>query len=100
MVTPQHLLDIVMVPVATRATNITNISYWEIVPKSLVYIDQRILLNYYTFMHGKQFKIESSDYFQMFVYIQNFDVYLIDRYCTVWSITSVFPEAQLFQFFF
>ena len=50
-----------MVPVVTRAPNITNISCWKIAPKPLVYIDPRILLNYYTFISGKQFKIESSD---------------------------------------
>ena len=42
-----------MVPVVTRAPNITNISYWKIAPKPLVYIDPRILLNYYTFIPGK-----------------------------------------------
>ena len=72
-----------MVPVVTLAPNIMNISCWKIAPKSLVYIDPRILLNYYTFTFlqllylAKQFKIESSDIFQ------NFDVYFINRYLTV-----------------
>ena len=42
-----------MVPVATRAPNIKNISSWKIAPKPLVYIDPRILLNYYTFKSGE-----------------------------------------------
>ena len=42
-----------MVPVVTRAPNITNISCWKIAPKPLVYIDPRILLNYYTFIPAK-----------------------------------------------
>ena len=40
--------DVTMVPVVTLAPNITNISCWKIAPKPLVYIDPRILLNYYT----------------------------------------------------
>ena len=42
-----------MVPVFMRAPNITNISCWKIAPKPLVYIDPRILLNYYMFIPGK-----------------------------------------------
>ena len=42
-----------MVPVVTRAPNITNISYWKIAPKPLVYIDPRILLNYCTLISGE-----------------------------------------------
>ena len=42
-----------MVPVVTLAPNITNISCGKIAPKPLVYIDPRILLNYYTFISGK-----------------------------------------------
>ena len=42
-----------MVPVVTRAPNITNISCWKIAPKTLVYIDPIIFLNYYTFIPGK-----------------------------------------------
>ena len=45
--------DVIMVLVVTRAPNITNISCWKIAPKPLVYIDPRILLNYYTFTPGK-----------------------------------------------
>ena len=45
--------DVIMVPVVTRAPNITNISCWKIAPKPLVYIDPRIHLNYYTFLPGK-----------------------------------------------
>ena len=39
-----------MVPVVTRAPNVRNISCWKIAPKPLVYIDPRILLNYYTYL--------------------------------------------------
>ena len=83
-----------MVPVVTRAPNITNISWWKIAPKPLVYIDQRITI--YSYM-VKQFKIESSDIFQMLEYFQNFDVYFINRYLTVWGFTIVFPQFPLFQ---
>ena len=54
-----------MVPVVTRAPNVTNISCWKIAPKPLVYIDPRILLNYYDLYLVKQFKIESSYIFQI-----------------------------------
>ena len=67
-----------MVPVVTRAPNITNISCWKITPKPLVYIDQRILLNYYTYL-VKQFKIETSDIFHIMEYFPNFDVYFIKQ---------------------
>ena len=43
MVTPRHLLDVIMLPVVTRAPNITNISCLKIAPKPLVYIDPTIL---------------------------------------------------------
>ena len=52
-----------MVPVVTRASNFTNISCWKIAPKALVYIDLRILLNYYTFMPGKLFHDWIERYF-------------------------------------
>ena len=52
-----------MVPVVTRAPNITNISCWKIVPKILVYIDPRILLNYYTFISGKTIQDRIEWYF-------------------------------------
>ena len=55
--------DVIMVPVITRAPNITNVSCWKIAPKPLVYINQRILLNGYLYL-VKQFKIESSDIFK------------------------------------
>ena len=86
-----------MVPVVTRAPNITNISCWKIAAKPLVYIDPRNLLNYYTFISGKTIKIESSDIFQILEYFQNFDVNFINRYLTVWGFTIVFPQVPLFK---
>ena len=87
-----------MVPVVTRAPNITNISCWKFAPRPLVYIDPRILLNNYTFIYlVKQFKIESSDIFQILEYFQKFDVYFINRYLTVWGFTIVFPQVPLFK---
>ena len=86
-----------MVSVVTRAPNITNVSCWKIAPKPLVYIDPRILFNYYTFIPIKQLKIESSEIFQILEYFQNFDVYFIDRYLTVWGFTIVFPQVPLFK---
>ena len=62
----------------------------------LVYIDPRILLNYYTFVPGKPFKIESSDIFQILEYFQNFNVYFINRYLIVWGFSIVFPQVPLF----
>ena len=59
-----------MVPVVTRALNITNISCWKIAPKPLVYIDPITLHSYLV----TQFKIESNDVFQILEYFQNFDV--------------------------
>ena len=41
----------------------------------------------------KQFKIESSDIFQILEYFQNFDIYFINRYLTVWGFTIVFPQV-------
>ena len=45
----------------------------------------------------KQFKIESSDIFQILEYFQNFDVWFINRYLTVWGFTIVFQQVQLFK---
>ena len=45
----------------------------------------------------KQFKIESSDIFQILEYFQNVDVYFINRYLTVWGFTIVFPQVPLFK---
>ena len=33
----------------------------------------------------------------MLEYFQNFDVYFIKRYLTVWGFTIVFPQFPLFQ---
>ena len=85
-----------MVPAVSRAPNIMNISCWKIAPKPLVYIDPRILFTLHLYL-VKQLKIESSDIFQMLEYFQNFDVYFINRYLTVWVFTIVFPQFPLFQ---
>ena len=45
----------------------------------------------------KQFKIESSDIFQILEYFQTFDVYFINRYLTAWGFTIVFPQVPLFK---
>ena len=46
----------------------------------------------------KQFKIESSDMFQILEYFQNFYVYfIINRSLTVWGFTIVFPQVPLFK---
>ena len=52
-----------MVPVVTRAPNITNISCWKIAPKPLVYIDPRILLNYCTLISGETIQDWIERYF-------------------------------------
>ena len=45
----------------------------------------------------KQFKIGSSDIFQILVHFQSIDVYYIKRYLTVWSITIVSQQVPLFK---
>ena len=45
----------------------------------------------------KQFKIESSDIYQILDYFQNFDIYFINRYLTVWGFTIVFPQVPLLK---
>ena len=52
-----------MVPVVTRAPNITNISCWKNAPKALVYIDFRSFLNYYTLIPGKTIQDWIERYF-------------------------------------
>ena len=74
-----------MVPVVTRAPNhpciLIQESFW-------------IIIHLY---QVKQFKIESSDIFQILEYFHNFDVYFINRYLTVWGFTIVFPQVPLFK---
>ena len=53
-----------MVPVVTRAPNITNISCGKIAPKSLVYVNPRIILNYYTFIPGKKLRLNRAILFK------------------------------------
>ena len=86
-----------MVPVVTRAPNITNISCWKIAPKALVYIDPRILLIYYIFIPGKTIQDWIERYFSYSAIFPNFDVYFINRYLTVWGFTIVFPQVPLFK---
>ena len=45
----------------------------------------------------KQFKIESSDIFQILEYFQNFDAYFINRYLIVLGFTIVFLQVPLFK---
>ena len=45
----------------------------------------------------KLFKIESSDIFQILEYFQNFEVYFMNRYLTVWGFTFVFPQVPLLK---
>ena len=52
-----------MVPVVTRAPNITNISCWKIAPKPFAYNDPKITLNYYTFISGKTIQDWIERYF-------------------------------------
>ena len=82
-----------MVPVVTRASNITNISCWKIAPNhSCLLIQESFWITIHLYL-VKQFKIESSDIFQILEYFQNFDVYFINRYLTVWGFTIVFPQV-------
>ena len=47
----------------------------------------------------KQFKIESSNIFQILEYFQNFDVYFINQYLTVWGFTIAlcFHKSHYFK---
>ena len=45
----------------------------------------------------KQFKIESSDIFLILEYFQNFDVYFVNRYLTVWGFTIVNRKSHYFK---
>ena len=86
-----------MVPVVTRAPNITNISCWKIAPKhSCILIQESFWIIIHLYL-VKQFKFESSDIFQILEYFQNFDVCFINRYLTVWGFAIVFPQVPLFK---
>ena len=85
-----------MVPVVTRAPNITNISCWKLHPNhSCILIQESFWITIHLYL-VKQFKIESSDIFQILEYFQNFDVCFINRYLTVWGFIIVFPQVPLF----
>ena len=72
-----------MVPVVRSAPNITNISCWKVAPNhSYILIQESFWIIIHVYL-VKQFKIESSDIFQILEYLQNFDVYSINRYLTV-----------------
>ena len=59
-----------MVHVVTRAPNITNISCWKIAPNhSCILIQESFWITIHLFL-VKQFKIESSDIFQILDYFQ------------------------------
>ena len=88
--------DVIMVPVVTRAPNITNISCRKIAPKPLVYIDPRILLNYCTFILGKTIK----DWIER--YVSNSGIFpklrclFHQSYLTVWGFTIVLSQFPIF----
>ena len=75
---------------------------WQVISNSLDIdfihddIHGRSCKNIHLYM-VKQFKIESSDIFQILEYFQNFDGYFINRYLTVWGFTIVFPQVQLLK---
>ena len=48
-------------------------------------------------MHSYPVKQFKSDIFRILEYFQNFDVYFINRYLTVWGFTTVFPQVPLFK---
>ena len=86
-----------MVPVVTRAPNITNIHVGKLHPNhSCILIKESFWITIHLYL-VKQFKIESSDIFQILEYFQNVDVYVINRYLTVWGFTIVFPQVPLFK---
>ena len=85
-----------MVPVVTRAPNITNVHVAKLHPNhSCILIPEYFWITIYLYL-VKQFKIESSDIFQIREYFQIFDVYFINRYLSVWGFTIVFPQVPFF----
>ena len=86
-----------MVPVVTRAPNITIFHVGKLHPNhSCILIQESFWITIHLYL-VKQFKFESSDIFQILEYFQNFDVYFINRYLTVWGFTIVFPQVPLFK---
>ena len=87
-----------MVPVVTRAPNITNISCWKkLRPNhSCILIKESFWITIHLYL-VKQFKIESSDIFEILEYFQNFDDYFINRYLSVCGFTIVFLQFALFK---
>ena len=72
-----------MVPVVTRTPNI------KLHPThSCILIQESFWITIHLHL-VKQFKIESIDIFQILEYFQNFDVYFVNRYLTVWGFTIV-----------
>ena len=86
-----------MVLVVTRAPNITNISCWKIAPKPLLYIDPRILLNYYTFTPGKTIQDWIERYFSKSGTVPKFRYLLYQSVPHCLGFTIVFPQVPLFK---
>ena len=87
-----------MVPVVTRALNITNIFHvGQLHPNHSCILIVESFWNTIHLYLVKQFKIESSDIFEILEYFQNSDVYFINRYLTVWGFTIVFPQVSLLK---
>ena len=83
-----------MVPVVTRAPNITNISCWKLhLNHSCILIQKYFWITIHLYL-VKQFKIESSDISKILEYFQNLDVYFINRYLTVWGFTIVNHKSK------
>ena len=98
MVTPQHLLVTSWWCLSSRARQTLRIfNVGKLRPNhSCILIQESFWITIHLYL-VKQCKIESSDIFQILEYFQNFDVYFINRYLTVWGFTIVFPQVPLFK---
>ena len=98
MVTPQYLLVTSQwCPSSCARQTLRLFHVGKLHPNHLCILIQE---SYWITIHWylvKLFKIESSDIFQILEYFQNFDVYFINRYLTVWGFTIVFPQIPLFK---
>ena len=98
MVTPQHLLVTSQSCPSSRARQTLQIFYvGKLHPNhSCILIQESFWITIHWYLL-KLFKIESSDIFQILEYFQNFDVYFINRYLTVWGFNIVFPQVPIFK---
>ena len=86
-----------MVPVVSARQTLRILHVGKMDPnRACILIQESFWITIYLYL-VKQFKIESSDIFQILEYFQNFDLYFINRFLTVWGFTIAFPKVPLFK---